>query len=214
MSLMPTDRAAVVAFHLEFGPEVRRIVDFIAGRRRLQVGDEDIDDLTFDACLAIADVASGWRADGGALPWNWARRRIEGIVASQIGPAVRRLPRDYDVEDIISLAPVDDVDVSTALARLAERDDRCALLLTALDEELSPVDAEVWLRYRVQQQSGDPAPAATVGRQLGLRPPAVRQRASRARRRLAAAVLRDERFRALTGLALLDPPARSHEVAA
>lgn len=214
MRAMTEDRAAVVTFHAEFGPEIRRIVDFEASRCRLRLAPEELEDLTFDACMALAAVSRAWRPDGGALPWVWARRRINAVVARQRRPLHLALPPGHETEDVSIDAPGDDIDLATTLLSLAERDERCALLAAALRESVGAGDAEVWLRYRVQQQSGDPAPASTVGRELGMRPPAVRQRASRTRRKLAAAVAGDPRFRQLAELALLAPPTRGEPTAA
>lgn len=214
MQAMVRDRAAVVMFHAEFGPEVRRVVDFEAFRCGLHLAPGDLDDLTFDACMALAAVSGGWRPDGGALPWVWARRRINALVAGQRQPVHLGLPQGHDIEEVHFDAPDDDADLGATLLSLGKRDERCALLAAALRESVGACDAEVWLRYRVQQQSGDPAPAATVARELGMQAPAVRQRASRTRRKLAAAVAGDPRFRLLAGLALLQPPTPAQVVAA
>ena len=214
MGVLPTDRAALVPFYLEFGDEVRRVVRHLVRRRERALDDDDVDNMTFDACASLAKVAAGWRPDGGALPWVWGRARIERVVDRHFGPITRPLPRFYDREERVVVAAHDEGKLSTALATLAGRDEQCALLLSALEDTVSPEDAEVLLLYRVQQQSGDPAPADTVGRALGLKPPTVRQRASRARRRLAAAVASDARFARLAGIDLLGTSRAPAEVAA
>ncbi len=214
MAALPGDPAAVVPLFLEFGHHVRVIVEYEARRHRRSVEAADLDDLVFDACLAIARQAGSWTPSGGALPWNWARRRINELVATALAPSPGRLPASWDAEDV-STAPDawtgradDDGSCAPHLRALAERDRRCALLLRAIDEAIGSDDADVWLRYRVQQQSGDPHAAETVGRELGLTAPAVRQRASRARRRVAALVERDPHLAALHDLPLLRPTAR------
>jgi DNA-directed RNA polymerase specialized sigma24 family protein len=214
MGALRTDRAALVPFYLEFGDEVRRVVRHLVHRRERFPDDDDLENITFDACAALATAASGWRPDGGALPWVWGRARIERVVNRHFGPLTRPLPSYYDQEERTMLAAHDDSGLGTALATLARRDNQCALLLDALEDSVSPEDAEVLLLYRVQQQSGDPAPADTVGRALGLKPPTVRQRASRARRRLAATVARDARFAGLADIDLLTTARRPAEVAA
>jgi DNA-directed RNA polymerase specialized sigma24 family protein len=214
MGALPTDRAALVPFYLEFGDEVRRIVRHLVRRREWVPDDDDLDNITFDACASLAMVAASWHPDGGALPWVWGRARIERVVNRHFGPLTRPLPQHYDPEERHVVAAYDEDGLSTALATLARRDDQCALLLNALQDSVSQEDAEVLLLYRVQQQSGDPAPADTVGRALGLKAPAVRQRASRARRRLAATVASDSRFAGLANIDLLATARRPSKVAA
>ena len=207
MGALASDPAAVVPFHAEFGSEVRVIVEFEARRHRRRPASAEIDDLTFDACLVLARLAAAWRPDGGALPWNWGRRRINELVAAALAPSPGRLPWGWDAEDVGpaagDAADPDDGTCAPHLVALAGRDHRCALLLEAIDASIGVDDADVWLRYRVQQQSGDPAAAETVARELGLTAPAVRQRASRARRRVAALVAREPRLAALHDLPLL-----------
>lgn len=210
MAALRDDEAAVVALYLEFGDEVGQVVRFVAGTVAPGTGAEELEELTLEACFAVADVAGGWRADGGALPWVWARRRIDRLVRGRLLHPEVELPPGWDVEDRAAPA-VDDDDVPAlaVLERLAAGDERCAALSRVIGSAGAGQDVEVLLRYRVQQQAGDPAPAHTVAAQLGLRPPAVRQRASRARRRLAAAVAADPSAAAVGALALLQPPRRS-----
>jgi len=214
MGQLGDDRAALVPFYLEFGADVRKVVRHLVKRRRRCPDEDEVDNLTFDACYSLAEVAGSWRPDGGALPWVWARGRIERVVDRHFGPITKRLSCFHDCEEVELVAPDDHASIGITLALLAERDEHCALLLSALDESVNEDDVEVFFRYRVQQQSGDPAPAHTVGRALGLKPPAVRQRASRARRRLAAVVARDPRFEPLGDLDLLDSGRPSATVAA
>jgi hypothetical protein len=208
MAAAADDPAAGVRLYLEFGPDVGRVVRFLvrrAGGRHWD--DDDLAGLTFDACQAIAALARSWRPDGAALPWVWARGRIAGLVADAVGPPCDPLP---SFEDGLGAAPPlvtgvrDGDDVAGSLTVLAGRDERCARLGDALGGALTERDAEVLLRYRIQQQSGDPAPSETVAAELGLRPPTVRQVASRARRKLAAAVADNPSYASLAGIALLD----------
>jgi DNA-directed RNA polymerase specialized sigma24 family protein len=213
MAAIPHDEAAVVTLFIHFGDDIGRVVHHLvlrhlASRPGRRLPDDEVDDLTLEACFELARVAGGWRADGGALPWVWARARIERVVADHFGPLTVPLADDDDLAatglDRAAAAAVhDDGSFADALATLAEGDSQCALLLTAIDEQLGRDEAEVLFRYRVQQQAGDPSPAHTVGHELGLRPPTVRKRVSRARQRLADAVATDPRFASLDGLALL-----------
>jgi hypothetical protein len=79
---------------------------------------------------------------------------------------------------------------------------------------MGPDEVEVFLRYRVQQQSGDPSPSDTVAHELGLHPPAVRQVASRARRKLRKVIDNDPTFAGLGSIDLLHAPSRARRTAA
>lgn len=207
MGMLARDEAAVVRLYLQFGSEIGAAVRglvYQSGGRHLT--NDDIEGLTFDACLALARVAGAWRADGGALPWVWGRKRLAALVAEHLGPLCRGLPNDGEISDRPAVHAVFDGDeLGAVLTKLAGRDPRCALVRTALRDELGPRDAEVLLRYVVQQNTGDPSPSHTVAVEMGLQPPTVRQVASRARRKLAKAISRDERYAELAGIALLAP---------
>jgi DNA-directed RNA polymerase specialized sigma24 family protein len=128
------------------------------------------------------------------------------LVCERVGPVTTPLVREEQLGAARPLvtAVLDDGDVSTALSALASDDERCALLLEALEVAVSPTDAEVLLRLRVQLDSGDPSPSHTIAGELGVNAPAIRQRASRARRRLADVIRSDPRYAAIAGIALLD----------
>ncbi|CAN5186395.1 hypothetical protein BH18ACT4_BH18ACT4_12080 [soil metagenome] len=204
--LAECDDAAVFALLVEFGDSIRAALAHIArqrGYRRLDA--DDLDGLTADACFVLGRLGRGWRPDG-ALPWTWARHRLVNLVDDWAGPRTR----PYDDARCAVQAPAlawadDDPDAAGTLAGLAGGDRRCALLVDALALAVPGDDHEVFLRYAMQVASGDPSPSHTVGAELGLKPPAVRQRASRARRRLSQVVASQPRFASLTDIALLAP---------
>ncbi|MGI8662059.1 MAG: hypothetical protein ACR2LQ_02475 [Acidimicrobiales bacterium] len=210
MGALAHDEAAVIELYQEFHDEIAGVVGFLARKRAgticAAIGTDDLEAIVFDACLALAKLAPGWRADGGALPWVWARRRIVAIVEAALPAPEAMLPGEDELPPARSICggTEADPDVGVVLAELARRDGRVALLAIALYESVGRTDGDIWLRYRIQQQAGDPSPAHTVGSELGLQPPAVRQRASRARRRLARHVSGDPRFAPIAGLALLE----------
>ncbi|HSL58137.1 MAG TPA: hypothetical protein VK866_09875, partial [Acidimicrobiales bacterium] len=151
---------------------------------------------------------------GGATPWRWAESRLTARLAQVIGQHHRPLDEARLGDEPVAVLPagLDEAPLIT-LARLAAHDARCALLLDALAVAVSERDADVWLRYRQQQQQGDPSPARTVAGEVGLQPDSVRQIATRGRRRLADVVGADERFAPLTDLALLEPPGTGRSAA-
>ncbi len=202
------DEAAVFDLLTQFGPPIRAALAAIArDRRHHHLVDGDLDALTAEACFVLGRLARGWRPDG-ALPWTWARHRLVNLVDDWSGARTDPWPA-HDVAEAVPARPYagPEPDAVDTLQRLAASDRRCALLLSALVEAVPVAEREVLLRYAQQQAAGDPSPSHTVAADLGLAPPVVRQRASRARRRLREVVEHDARFAGLAGLSLLVPPA-------
>jgi DNA-directed RNA polymerase specialized sigma24 family protein len=211
MARAAEDESAVASLYLEFGQEIGGVVRFLAARRGgAHLDEDDIDSLTFDACFVLVRLARSWRADGGALPWTWARQRLEALVCDWIGPANTPLSSEEQLgaAPAVFEAVLDDGAAGTTLSALAAGDERCALLFEALTEAVSATDAEVLLRLRVQLDSGDPSPSHTVADELGVQAPAIRQRASRARRRLAEVIRSEPRYAPIADIALLDAAPR------
>jgi DNA-directed RNA polymerase specialized sigma24 family protein len=197
------DEAAVVVLHVEFGDAIRAALASLARERRARLTPADLDDLVLDACFALRKVARAWRPDG-ALPWTWAKGRLGNVIEARRGP--RCVP--FDDADLHLVAPPEawstvDPALDDVLSDLATHDPAVAVLAEALDTALSPGERDVLLRYAVQRSAGDPSPSHTVAADLGLGPPAVRQRASRARRKLAALARTDPRYRGLAELAIV-----------
>jgi hypothetical protein len=205
------DGTAVYRLHAEFHRELSGVARALAASQGVPVLDPDeLEGLVVELAVELAEVAGTWSPGGGALPWRWGARRLAAAVARVLGQHHRRLddvPRATEAEGAPVLAADDEPPLAT-LARLAGRDERCALLLDAVSAALSDRDADVWLRYRQQQVQGDPSPARTVGHEVGLQPDAVRQIAARGRRRLRAVVEADGRYAPLVGCDLLAPHPR------
>ena len=89
------DEAAVVTLYERFGDRVAGTVRAVLRERGLTLVRDEVGGLVFDACLAIGEVAGGWSPEGGALPWTWARRRIERCVDRLLGQ--RTVPLDEHV---------------------------------------------------------------------------------------------------------------------
>jgi hypothetical protein len=200
------DQAAPIMLYTEFGDHVAGAV-----RRELthlhhtDITAEDLDGLVIDACLALADCAAAWRPGGGALPWNWAARRIGALASAWVGvyadpydPAVHDQPADAQVQ--VLDGDVEDLDV---LAGLGHSHPLCALLAEALARVATPRDQALVVGVRVQQSLGDPSPAVTLADQWGLRPEAVRQAVKRATDRLRVLAASDEHYAPLARLPLL-----------
>ena len=215
------DEAAVVSLYERFGDRVAGTVRAVLRERGLTLVHDEVGGLVLDACLAIAAVAGAWSPDGGALPWTWARRRIERCVDRLIGQ--RTVPLDDHLHLVESqsqsagayagsavyagragLDADDGRPLCTALAGLSATDTRCRLLDDAFDRAaVSPLDREVCLQYAAEQHTGNRSPATTVGAMFALKEPTVRQRVRRSRERLRRLAADDTRFAPLAQLPLL-----------
>lgn len=190
-ALADGDGAAVFWLAGEFGHRIERVV-----RRHLRhlgvhhPDPADVQALVLESCLEIQEVAGGWDPEGGALPWNWAERRLRSSVARHVGQHTTSIddparPVEIAEADVTEVVHVDR-DVDEVLDELAERDHEVAAVHRAVHAVLSERDRRVFLEYRVQQAMDDPSPAHTVGAMHAMTPAAVRQVVSRANRRLAA----------------------------
>jgi hypothetical protein len=200
------DRAAPFALYSEFGNHMASML-----RRQLarlgvnSIDPVELDGLVIDACLALFDCAAGWDPDGGALPWNWAARRLAGIASAWVGQHADSFdPARHDIVAAAEMgAPDDDAGELEVLARLAPCHDGCALLLEALGRVASERDQTIVLELRTQEVSSDPSPALTVAARHGLQPAAVRQVACRVRSRLRRLAADEARFAMLSGVPLV-----------
>ena len=213
------DETAAFALYERFGDKVGGTVRAVLRSRGLTLVHDEVDGLVLEACLAIAAVASAWSPTGGALPWVYARRRIENCVDRVVGQYTVPLD-DYlraVEEGEVARGPflagaggggevssVVDRPLVEALADLSPADDRCRLLHDALDRAaVSATDRELTLQYAAEQTSGNRSPATTVAAMFDLRDAAVRQRVHRSKRRLRAVAASEQRFAALADLPLL-----------
>jgi hypothetical protein len=198
------DRAALFTLYVEYGDHVAALM-----RRELRrlgmhhVEPDELDGLVLDGCLALFDRARSWDPDGGALPWNWAVRRLSSIAQRWVGQHAD--PRDHDVVAAEQLRAIgDEPDGLEVFERLAPCHDGCALLVEAFDHgNVKPRDRAILLEVKLQTEAGDPSPSVTVARDYGLKPDAVRQIVKRALDRLRAVAEREPRFAGLTELPIL-----------
>ena len=185
----------------ELAAAVRRAADHLGAR----LDADDIDGLVVDVALALRRRAAGWDPTRGALPWSWARPLVVSIVSRHVGQYTSFLDGDELAATALEQTAWvgDDPDATAVLTRLAQRDETCRLLEEALGRVGSTRTGEVLLRYAEQQHQGDPSPAHTVGDELAMQPPAVRQVVSRLRRRLLALASDDARYAPIARLALV-----------
>jgi hypothetical protein len=183
------DRSAVVTLYIEFGGRMAAGV-----RRRLrELGvhhpeEGQVQDLVMDACFELESCAKAWDPEGGALPWNWARRRLDAMIARRIGVFADPLDDALAerVADTTRVADTADRAAIAVLADLASYNERARHLIAEFDAaRVSDRDRAVFLEYVLQSDLGDPSPARTVGSEFGLEAATVRQIVSRTRTRLA-----------------------------
>jgi hypothetical protein len=217
------DETAAVVLYQRFGTRVAGTVRAVLRARGLSLVHDEVDGLVHDACFAIARVAGGWSPTGGALPWVWARRRIENCVDRVLGPHTVPLDDHLPVLDdrLVAVGAGagvgaahgggangpgggDERSVGDTFAALVEADARCHLLDRAFDRaSLSRLDRELCLQYAVEQRTGNRSPATTVGVMYRLRPPAVRQRVRRSRQRLRRLAASDAHFAPIAAMPLV-----------
>ena len=198
------DVAALYPFIDEFGDRLAAMVRGILrefGRPDVAGDRGDVDYLVQSAALVILDRASAWDPQGGALPWNWARRAIRAEVVGFLGhPSVELHDTDLELSELMLPAGAADID----FAELERAYPLVRLLVRAVREVASPRDAEVHLEYQTQKRGGDPSPAHTVAEMFGLSPDNVRQIDLRVRRKLSRLVAADPAFGAVVRVAWVE----------
>ena len=191
--------AAIFLLATEFGPQIGATMRRHLRRIGLEgVDAAELDGLVIDACIELSRVASGWDPDGGALPWTWAERRLRALAAAYVGIHADALDTERH-EHLAATAEAgtgdpSDPDVLEVLDQLASRRPECALVSEALGRVANARNRGIVLDVRVQSALGDPSPATTVGRDVGLQPEAVRQVVHRTRRALRHLVDQEPRF--------------------
>jgi hypothetical protein len=198
------DRAAVFTLYIEYGDHVAALMRREVRRLGVQhVEPDELDGLVLDGCLALFDSAGSWDPQGGALPWNWAVRRLAAIAQKWVGQHADTLDRDVvAAEQLRALG--DEPEGLEVFERLAPCHDGCALLIEAFDHgRVRPRDRAILLEVKLQTEAGDPSPSITVARVYGLKPDAVRQIVKRTLDRLRAVAAREPRFAGLIELPIL-----------
>jgi DNA-directed RNA polymerase specialized sigma24 family protein len=202
------DQAAIFGLYNEFGGRLALVCRRMLRRRGVEaISRHDLDGLVVDACFALAEVAAAWRPEGGALPWTWARHRLENVVQRSIGQHTDEL----DEERMITLAdqpespfvPGGEPEPLELLHDLADGNELCCLLREALGRSGTERDQRLLLEVQLQQSLGDRSPAVTVAGMFDMSSDAVRQQVRRMRVRLRRLVEDEPRFAALADLPLV-----------
>ena len=163
---------------------------------------DELDSLVIDVCIMLADVATAWRADGGAAPWQWAYHRVRQVVSRFVGQHADT------IDDVVldGAAPPDaagqEPDLMAVLDGLAAGWPLVALVREGLEMVANARDRAILLEVAIQTGMGDPSPSVTVAAMREMTPAAVRQVVSRTRRRLHGLATDDRRFAPLADLPL------------
>jgi len=182
--LVAGDQAAVWDLHDLAERDLARMVRAEARRIDVRISDEDVLDLTLDAAIDLAKLAPAWRPDG-ALPWVWARQRVNGLVHAHIGTFASEL--DDTHLDIVVPDPVPSMDRPRDVLRsLAARHPAAHRLDKRLDDTVTERDADIWLGVQLEKGAGNRSPAVTVAVDHDMRPDAVRKVVQRVGQRLEA----------------------------
>ena len=202
------DGAAPFALVAEFGSAIGACL-----RHHLRylgmtfVDQAELDGLVLDAVFELRLVAAGWDPAKGALPWVWARDRMVRLACRYVGIHTEALDPARHEQWLEGDAGLDEGgderDEVAVLARLAGVRPECRLLLEALDRVAPARNQEILLGVRVQASLGDPSPSVTIGREVGMKPDAIRQVVHRTRRALIELAGADPRFAPLVELAIV-----------
>ena len=199
------DEAAVVSLYQEFGTTLATVMRRILRDFHVEhIDSAELDGLVMDACFALYDCASAWRADKGAQPWTWAEKRLRALVTTFLD--LHTDPLDEERVGELADGPAvasSEPDGIAVLDAIAARGDQARLLRAALEQVTTPRNRAITLEVKVQQAMGDRSPAVTVAQQFGMQPAAVRQVVKRTLDGVRALAATDERYAPLADLPFL-----------
>ncbi len=179
------DGTAFGEFRLEYADRLERLADHVARQYGTVWSSVELASVATQLALELQRSASGWRADGGSLPWVWAKRRMVSIVRAELVAAnVTDILVDQAEPERRDVAADDDV---LEVARRIDTDDPERASVMARLEELKERDRRVFLEFSMQQAQGDPSPSHTVAEMLELQPANVRQIVRRVRQKVGLA---------------------------
>lgn len=153
-----------------------RHAPWLATRLRAVLPAADVEDVLQETFIAVWRGAAGYQPDGAAGGWLWGiARRQAALLLRRRGPGAAILPGDVASEQQDARDPAEAVLARVDLARA----------VAALGPA-GGAEREVWRLLYVEDR-----PVAEVAELTGVPPGTVKSRASRARRRLRAALRAD-----------------------
>jgi hypothetical protein len=202
------DRTAIFCMYDEFCGPLATLVRRMLRRRGIDaIPRDDADGLVIECCMALSDVAGAWRPEGGALPWTWARHRMEAVVQRYVGQHADRLDdanlRRLAERPAATPSPGSEAEALALLDALADGGGLFGLLREALGRSGTERDQRLLLEVQIQHSMGDRAPAATVAGMFDMSSEAVRQQVRRVRVRLQRLVADEPRYAPLAALPMV-----------
>jgi hypothetical protein len=181
-------------------PPVRQMVLSAFRRSSIWVHRDQLDDIVRDLVIDLVELAPSWRADGGAMPWNWARQRLVAGAFARLGNFCDDLDESALVETAAPSVIRTELSVLEVFGRLAREHGTAAVLRQGLEQCVSRRDQTIWLEFMSEKALGNTSPAVTVAQNHGMTPPAVRKVVQRVRARLNVLVERNGDYAELSGI--------------
>jgi hypothetical protein len=175
----------------------------VAAARRARLSADEVDELVVEVALVLAEHAGGWSPEGGAPPWVWARHQVARVVDAHLGQFADPLEDAERTLGAVASEISAESEVEVLVARLAGRHPDIALLEEAVRRVATDRDRTLFWETVLQQAMGDPSPATTVGRSLGVTPAVVRQQHRRIRVRIARLAEAEPRYASVGRLPLV-----------
>lgn len=208
-TLASGDRAAIVTLYSRFGGRIAAAVWRVLDERGVRLDDREVDGIVFDFCDEMLRLAPAWSPDGGALPWVWARKRLQNIVDRTVGQKADSIDdlgpgAQGALVDEAPRACTDDLPLDEVAEHLAPDHAGLRLVLEAFDcAGISTRDRAVLLHHTDERCAGNPSPAVTLAEVFGVSAASIRQIVRRAKQRLRALAAADPRFAPLRDLPFL-----------
>ncbi|MDW3217097.1 MAG: hypothetical protein R8F63_00680 [Acidimicrobiales bacterium] len=179
---------------------VRRCILATLQEKGIWVDRDRLDDITRDALLELVRIAPGWRADGGAAPWTWARHRLTSLAFDRIGILADEID-DLTHQEQSGASTADVGEPAVVVLRGLEADhDGVRILTDALGRITSERNAAVWLDVLSEEAAGNRSPAETVAQTHDLTAANVRKICQRVRCQLRALAQSEPDFKQLLTL--------------
>lgn len=186
-------------------PPVRALVQGTFAAQAIRVPVDTVDDIVQDLVVELIGLAGSWRPDGGAAPWNWARSRLVAKAFRALGTFADDIDDHQELAERPALHAVTDGEASmlSLLERLAAHDPRLDRLHRGLTIGISERDRGLWLEFKMEEASGNRAPAVTVGQNHDMKPNTVRKVVQRVGERLDRLAATNAEFADLAELPVL-----------
>jgi hypothetical protein len=204
------DPAAVITLYDRFGGRIAAAVWRLLDERNMRLGKCEVEGIVFDCCDEIGRLAPAWSPEGGALPWVWARMRLQNVVDRAVGQrtdSIDDLPPGRLEQALADQPPParhDDVPLGAVVEHLAPDHTGLRLVLDAFRRAgISTRDRDVLLHHADERCTGNASPAVTLAEVFGMSTVNIRQVVRRTKQKLRALAAADPQFAFLRDLPFL-----------